>query len=62
MGSPISYFFEGYRPNRWISVRRARLEQDVLDELGKLSDEQLGLAAKLVRAVRGKTQGLHRTP
>jgi hypothetical protein len=52
VGSPISYFFEGYRPDRRITVRRARLEQDVVDELAKLSDQEVGLAARLVKAIR----------
>jgi transcriptional regulator with XRE-family HTH domain len=52
VGSPVSFFFEGYRPDRRITARRARLEQDVLDELAKLSDQEVGLAARLVKAIR----------
>ena len=47
------YFFESYRPDRRITVQRARLEQEVLDELQTLSDEQVGLAARLIKAIRG---------
>jgi len=53
VGTPIGNFFEGYRPDRRITARRDRLEQEVLDELEKLSDEQVGLAARLIKAIRG---------
>ena len=53
VGTPIGHFFEGYRPDRRITVRRARLEQELLDEIEKLSDGQVGLAARLIKAIRG---------
>src|SRR5438874_1849478 len=33
VGMPVAYFFEGYRADRRITVRRGRLEQDVLNEI-----------------------------
>jgi len=52
--TPLTYFFEGYRPDRRITGRRANLEQQVLDALEKLSDEQVALAARLVTVIRDK--------
>ena len=53
--TPLTYFFEGYRPDRRITGRRASLEQQVLDELEKLTDEQVDLAARLVTVIRDKS-------
>jgi len=52
--TPLTYFFEGYRPDRRITGRRANLEQQVLDELEKLSDEQVALVVRLVTVIRDK--------
>lgn len=47
------YFFEGYRPERRLSRRRAGLEQAAIDAAQRLSDDQLTVAVRLLRALEG---------
>ncbi len=60
LGTPLIYFFEGYRPGLRISRKRAEAQQQLLDVFAKLPDEQIGVAIKLVevleasRGARGK--------
>jgi transcriptional regulator with XRE-family HTH domain len=50
--TPVPFFFEGYRPERRLTKRRAYLQQRLLDLCDQLSEWQLSLAAKLIGALR----------
>ncbi len=54
--TPLTYFFEGYGPERRIKRRRAELHQRLLDECDRLSDEQMALAVRLIAAIQEKSR------
>jgi transcriptional regulator with XRE-family HTH domain len=54
LGTPLIFFFEGYRPeHRQGSRRRAELQQNLLDQAETLSDDQMRVAVRLIQALKG---------
>jgi transcriptional regulator with XRE-family HTH domain len=52
VNAPLVSFFEGYRPGRATSRRRAELQQRLEDHIQALTTDQIGLALTLIEAIR----------
>jgi transcriptional regulator with XRE-family HTH domain len=51
--TPVSYFFEGYTPERRGQRRRLELQQRLLETADKLSEREIALAIRLLGVLRG---------
>jgi transcriptional regulator with XRE-family HTH domain len=52
VNTPLTFFFEGYRPERRTSRRRRELQQRLIDQVENLSEEQMGVAVRLIQALQ----------